>query len=374
MTELPRRPVEPLDPPPGRFDQVTATARRRRQHHALSVLGVVAVFLTGISVGSTLSLGTRVAGVPQAIVDLATNGGRAPDAPPPTSTATSASVTPKAAARSSTPSTKRSKRRVVSSAPSLTATQKSATPVRDPVRTRVSALSGRAVSVGGQPVRGLYVYAGKPGLREFVPTAQPVARTARDGSFSLACPGTPVLLTAWPLNDSSSVDPTRTATWAATFVGGATQPRIAAVAPCSRRGKVTDVVIQAGSAVSGTAAVPDTCDTGRAVSLWLYAEPALRVWVTGVRDGATYRIDGLPPGQHSLGFGGDRRGVVVAGGQTTAADVSFVCDSTPTTSPSPSPTTSPSPTATSSPSSTPSPTIPTEPAPKPATPTTAPPT
>ncbi len=366
MTDVPHRPVEPLDPPPGRFDQVTATARRRRQHHALSILGVAAVFLTGISVGSTLSLGTRVAGVPQAIVDLATFGGRAPDAPPPPplASATSASVTPRAA--SSAPSAKRSVRQGETSAPSSSPVT-STTPARDPVRSRVSALSGRAVSVGGQPLRGLYVYAGKPGLGSFVPTEQPVARTASDGSFSLSCPGTPVLLTAWPLNDASSVDPARHSTWAATFVGGATQPRIAADAPCNRRGKVTDVVVQRGSSVAGTAVVPDACDTGRAVSLLLYDEPALRVRVTGVRDGATYRIDGLPPGQHSLAFGGDRREVVVAGSLTTVADVSFFCDALPTTTPSPAP----SPTSTESPA--PSPSASTAPEPKP-TGTTAPPT
>ena len=88
---LPRRPIEPLEPPDDRFQHVLKDAHTRRRHRALSVLGVTAVFLTGLGGGMSLDNGVR--SVPEGLVNLASQlqpGGDQPGA----TTSTEASRTP----------------------------------------------------------------------------------------------------------------------------------------------------------------------------------------------------------------------------------------------------------------------------------------
>ena len=354
MTDIPRRQVEPLDSPSGQFDVVLGRARQRRQHRAAQVLTASAVFLAGV--GGGMSIDGGVSSVPQALVRFATNDAQPPSAPAPAgSTATSASVTPEV--------TPTRERRTPGAAP----TPKAAATVapRAPLAVR-----GRAVAPGGSPVAGLFVYAGEPGQVGFVRGREPLAVTEKDGSFSLPCPGTPVLLAPWPL-DGTAGGLAATAEWAPTFVGGATQPGSAAKAPCNRRGRVSVTVVQRGSAMAGTADVPTACDDGRALRVWLYDDRTLAVRVDELRDGAEFRVAGLPPGRHTVLAAGNRTTVTVGGGATAVHDVTFGCNrpepspsptesATPsTTSPTPLPTSSvtqepsPTPTETSSPSPTP---------------------
>ena len=333
MTDMPRRSVESLPPPSGQFDLVVSRARQRRQHRATQVLAASAVFLAGV--GGGMSIDGGVTSVPQALVRFATNDAKPPPAPAPApaeTTTTSASSTPEV-----TPSRKQ--------------TTPETAPTRAPAATvapeGVLAVHGRALTPGGSPVAGLFVYAGQPGQSDFVPVAEPLAVTAEDGSFSLPCPGTPVLLAPWPLGAPAG-DLAATAEWAPTFLGGATEPGSAAAAPCNRRERVTETVVQRGSAMAGTADIPTACDNGRTLRMWLYDERTLALRVDEVRDGAEFRVAGLPPGRHTVLAAGNRTTVTVGGGVTAIHDVTFGCDR-------PEPTPTPEPTA----SATPSPTSPT---------------
>lgn len=324
---LPRRPVEPLASPPGHFDEVMARARGRRHARAARVLTVVAVFLAGVGGGLSLDGGVRA--VPEALVELATDGDEPTADAVSQETATEASVTPEVT------------QKPTATKLSVAATTPTAQP-RDAL-----AVTGRATSAGGKPLSGLYVYAGRPGAGRFVPQRDPVTVTDSDGTFSLPCPGTPVLLTSWPLGKPAG-DLAASARWAATFVGGATDPASASDAPCNRRGRQTDVVLQRGSALAGTAAVPGACDTGRSIAVWLYNDRSLAVRVADVRDGDGFVLRGLPAGQHTVGTAGARSTVTVGGGETTTVDVLFGCD-LPSPTPEPTETATPTPTPTETP-------------------------
>lgn len=339
LDELPRRPVEPLAPPPGQFDVVLSRANRRRQRHAAQLLTVLAVFLAGVGGGMSVDGGVR--SVPQAIIDLTTDGGADAQAPPPVDTSTSATVTPEV----TTPSPET--RTVTQTAP---ATEEA--PPQEAL-----AVHGRALSTDGTPLAGLYVYPGAADAEGFVPVDAPVAVTDKHGLFSLACPGTPVLLSPWPVNQ---VVESATAEWAATFVGGATQPSSATDAPCSRSDKVIDVVLQRGATVSGTAEVPAYCDDGRPLRVLLHGEPSVSVRLADLRDGDTFAVGGLPPGVHTLAVSTTRTSVTVAGSATTTQDIAVVCEAP---LPSETPTPTPDPTETSAPPPSESPTAAPEPTP-----------
>lgn len=342
---LPRRSVPPLDPPPGRFDEVISAADHRRMRRLTTVLVVSGVFFAGIAGG--FALDRPATEVPTALVDLARGVGE--DEPavtaPSESPRNSASVTreteePAPATKSPPPTSKPSGSQPGETNLALTQT----------VPPGPAAVNGAAFGVAGQPAAGLYIYPGVKGADGFVPVAAPVGRTAEDGSFSIPCTRTPVLLTPWRLNEPAGQQ-AATATWAATFVGGVTDAHSALAAPCATDGTVTRTIVAAGSTVSGTVELPEACGPeGRSLRLWLHNEAAVSVRVADLLDGDGYRIGGLPPGQHTLAATGNRGTVTVGGGETVTRDVTFGCDDGPT--PSPSPTTSPS----SSPSSQPSPT------------------
>ena len=341
MSERAGRRVEPLAPPPGQFDLVLSRATQRRQRRAARLLGVTAVFLAGL--GGGMSVDGGVTAVPSRLVEFATDGGTPTAQAGPVETSTAASDTPDVTA---------SPEQQEQPAASPTAVASTAPP-------GVLAVHGRALSTDGTPLGGLYVYAGRPGTEGFVPTAEPAGVTAEDGTFALLCPGTPVLLSSWPLNVPAG-DRAATARWASTFVGGATQPDSAVDAPCSRKERVTDTVLAPGSAVAGTVEVPAACDDGRTLSVWLYEQRSLRVQVGDVRDGDGVRVAGLPPGRHTVAACGELVSVTVGGGLTVTQDVTFGCDS-----PSPTPTGSPTGTPVYSPSPTPLPTVSATPEPTP---------
>lgn len=351
--DLPRCSVPPLPPPPGRFDDVLSAAHHRRMRRLTTVLTVSGVFVAGIAGG--FALDRPATEVPTALVDLARGvgnsdpGGAAPSEGP----SNSASVTreeeePPPAPKSPSPTP-----RPVSSPPQTTNLTLTETAPPGP-----SAVHGVALGVAGQPASGLYIYPGVKGTDGFVPTAEPVGRTAKDGSFSLPCSRTPVLLAPWRLNEPAGQQ-AETATWAATFVGGVTDVRSALAAPCSTDGTVTRTIVQPGSTVSGTVVLPEACGPEvHSLRLWLHNEPTVSVRVADLLDGDSYRIGGLPPGQHTLAASGNRRTVTVGGGETVTADVTFGCDdgSTPSPTPTGSPVPPPSaPPATPAPSGTPSP-------------------
>lgn len=337
---LPRRQIEPLAPPPGQFDAVLTRAHRRRFERGTRLLSILVVFMAGLAGGMSLDGG--VASVPSAMVDFASNVVAPKAVPTPLDTETSASVTPEVSP-SPSPATKT----VTQTAPVLAS----------PSPQGALAVRGRALTTDGTPVAGLYVYAGVAGADEFVPTAEPATVTGKRGEFSLTCPGTPVLLSPWPVN--TPVDDAA-AEWAVTFVGGATQPSSATDAPCSRTDKVVDVVVQRGATVSGTAVLAPTCAPGRTLRVQLHGEPSVSVRLGGLADGDPFTVGGLPPGVHTLAAGSTRTSVTVAAPSTTVQDVTFDCGAplpseTPTPTPEPTETATPAPTgdATTAPAPTP---------------------
>ena len=337
---LPRRAVEPLPPPPGRFDEVLGRAKQRRQRRALNVLGVVAVFLAGL--GGGMSIDGGVTQVPQAILEIATEQVAGSD------TSTAASKKPRTAAPTQEAASQEAK----------TAVAPSTQPARLAVR-------GQALTPRNTPIPGLYVYPGRPGADGFVPTRRPATLTGRDGRFEVACTDTPVLLSPWLLNRPAG-NRAAIAQWAATFVGGATDPTSAAPAPCSGAGEVTTVVLQRGSALEGTAQVPSSCDSGQPLWVLLSNERDLTVRVRGVRDGEAFRVAGLPPGRHTVGANGARTKVTVGGGATVMQDVTFACDrAEPSQSPGPATPTPPDPLPSPDPEPLPSVTPTEEPGPRP---------
>jgi hypothetical protein len=340
VNELPRRPIEPLPPPPGQFDAVLARTRYRRHRKVTTVLTVSTVFMAGIAGG--ISLSGDITQVRARIAQAAADVGIAP--PAETSSSPPASRTPK---------TKNSKRpRVLT----RTATVEVPPPVvAQPKPRGMLAVRGRAVDVAGAPVAGLFVYPGRQGVDGFVPTSNPAGRTAKDGTFSLPCHRTPVLLSPWPVN-APATDLAASAIWTATFVGGATDAASAPSATCSR-GRVVETIVQGGSAVEGAVTMPADCaDSTHPLWLWLHNDRDLTVRIPDLVDGASFRIAGLPPGQHTLGANGSRTKVTVGGGETQTLSVPFACEpGTPLPSPEPTASTTPSGLPTPSETATPEP-------------------
>jgi hypothetical protein len=330
VNDLPRKRIEPLTPPTGELERVLARARYRRHRRAFALLTVSVVFVAGL--GGGFALGRDV---PREVVDAVaglTNG-----------------VTRETDTTSASPSATSEASRT----PEGSRTQDAATGGSDVVRTEPKpgtlAYHGQAVGAAGQPAAGLYVYVGVPGIDGFVPDGWAVGRTDKKGQFTISCPHAPVLLAPWPLlGDAKSK--ARNVSWAATFVGGATDPTVAEAVPCTRSNKVDVTRVGRGSAVEGDVHIPDSCiDDEISMWVWLNGSRAVHVKIQDLRDGDHFRVSGLPPGRHTLGANGRLHPVTVGGGETTVQDVTFFCDDGPT--PEPSPTES-----TTAPTSTPEPT------------------
>ncbi|MGH8893916.1 MAG: hypothetical protein ACRDWY_11520 [Actinomycetes bacterium] len=343
MNDAPRRRIQPLQPPEGQLDAVLARARYRRHRKASTVLTVAVVFIAGVAGGFVLD---------RPVTDIVAIAGLGDDDNAATSTESPTSPPTETADQAGSDDDPGRGSEVT-------------VPVQSPAPPGVLAVHGKAVGVAGQAAAGLYIYPGIPGTDGFVPTSQPVGRTADDGSFSLSCTRTPVLLAPWPLNAAAG-EAAGTATWAATFVGGVTDVRSALDAGCSRKGRVTRTIVQHGSTITGTVTFPQACDT-QAMSLWLWMnnERSLSVRLKGLEDGDSYRIGGLPPGQHTIGANGRHSTVTVGGGETVPRDVAFSCDdgTPPEPLPSETPTTVPTPTTGVTPS--PSESAPSQPEPSP---------
>ena len=335
MNDLPRRRIEPLSPPTGELERVLARARYRRHRRAFALLTVAVVFVAGL--GGGFALGRDVpSDVAQAVNNLTdrVSGETTTTTPSPTVSSSAATRTPKGSR-----------------------TQEAAATGADVVRTRPKpgslAYHGQALGPAGQPAAGLYIYVGTPDVDGFLPNGWAVGRTDKRGQFRISCPHAPVLLTPWPLlGDAKSK--ARNVSWAATFVGGATDPSVAEAVPCSRSNTVDVTRVGRGSAVEGDVHMPDSCrDDEISMWVWLNGSRAVHVKVQDLRDGDHYRVSGLPAGQHVLGANGRLHPVTVGGGDTFIQDVTFFCDGAEPTSEASSPTET---TTTSTPTSTPDPT------------------
>jgi hypothetical protein len=218
VNDLPRKRIEPLSPPTGELERVLARARYRRHRRAFALLTVSVVFVAGL--GGGFALGRDV---PREVVDAVDNltdgvSGETTTTSAPPSASSSATRTPKGSR-----------------------TEDAAATGGDVVRTRPKpgslAYHGQALGSAGQPAAGLYVYVGVSDIDGFLPSGWAVGRTDKKGRFTIACPHAPVLLAPWPLlGDAKSK--ARNVSWAATFVGGATDPTVAEAVPCTRSNTV----------------------------------------------------------------------------------------------------------------------------------------
>jgi hypothetical protein len=334
-----RRRVEPLPPPPGSFDEVMRRAHYRRHRRAAGALTLAVVFVAGVAGGVAID-------APRHIVEAANHAANQL-APP----AESESPDPDAGGKDGKDG-KGKKGKKDKGKSSIAGGSGDG-------RQSISYLRGVAVGPAGQPAGGLYVYVGVRGSDTFVPTRNAAAVTAADGSFTLPCPRTPVLLAPWPIFGQAK-SKARAASWQATFVGGATNALTASVAPCGE--KVVRTVVLAGSTVTGNVSMPVPCDDQHNdLLVWLHGDRRSHVRIQDLTDGAVYRVGGLPPGQHTLVTNDVHTLVTVGGGAVSEADVVLVCDGpsttpepTDTSKPSPSPTASKTPTGAASPSPSPS--------------------
>lgn len=329
--QLPRKRIDPLPPPPGQLDRVLGQARYRRHRRAMAILSVALVFVTGL--GGGFALGRDV---PRDLIDAAgsfVDGQQPNDA---------VSATPSSGHKAAATKKKETRK------PSHRATE-AASGTNHPARGAL-AYRGQAVGAAGQPAVGLYVYVGISGIEGFRPDGWAVDRTDEQGKFTLSCPNAPVLLAPWPLRGDAK-SKARNVAWAATFVGGATDPAVAEDAPCTRQNKVDVTRIGRGSAVEGKVALPAGCQAEtRSLQVWLHNDPDTYVKAQDLSDGETFRVSGLPPGEHTLNAKGRLTRFLVGGGTTAHENITFPCVDLPTVTPTPSVTTS-TPTATPDPTS-----------------------
>ena len=336
MTPRPTRSIEPLPPPPGRFDQVLREARSRRYRRAAAVTGVTGVFLAGIMGG--LALG-GVGGVQQRIVALA--GGNTHTAEP-SDTATATKAASRTVGTTATTSTHKSH-------PSRhSGTSGPAQPV--------AMVRGRAVDMSGTPVVGAYVYGGHYQAGDFLPTALPVARTGPTGRFAIPCGGA-VLITPWPLNR-----PLREAVTSPVAATMVTAP------VCSGSTDAQVTTMPAGSTVEGQVRTDVGCASEDfQAALWLDGNRSTAIRLAHLHEGDAFRLTGVPQGKHLLRIHGKEYDVAVpAGAATVTRNVTVACPDlptpteipslTPSPAPTPSETQSPSPTTTATPTESPSPT------------------
>ncbi len=326
-----RRRVEPLAPPPGRFDSVMAQARSRRYQRATAACGITGVFLAGIVGG--LSLGGGVTGVRDRILAVAGDAaGPAATSPAPAATSpdqsSQASVVPPTGGTASSSDTAGAG--AASAADTAAAT--SAAP-----EAASSVLRGRVVDPAGAPVAGVYVWTGQAtAAGGFLPD-RAVTTTDAKGRYEVSCSGAPVLVTSWPVN--RSLGTSATGTWAATFVDDAR-----CSAPPDRR--VT--VLQRGGVVEGRVQTDVGCpDVRFPLWLWLGGDRGVAVRLGDLAEGDRYLISGAPDGTSVLGARGRTTSVTVEAGGTVEQDVTFACPSLP--APTPDPTTTPLPTPSETP-------------------------
>ena len=309
--QVPRKRIEPLAPPAGQFDRVMSEARYRRHRRAMALLTVSFVFVAGL--GGGLALGRDVPErIVQAAAEVVRGGPTTSAAGEPSETATSATGSANAS-QASTKGTPQQQAPI-------------ATKLSDPPRGKLS-YRGRAVGPAGQPAAGLYVYVGVPGETGFVPSGDHIGFTAKDGSFSMSCPKAPVLLAPWPINAEAKAK-ARNVDWGATFVGGASQALLASDVPCTRNpDRIDETTVLRGAAVEGNVSMPAGCrDAELGLWVWIGNDREFHVNVQELEDGDTYRVSGLPAGEHTIGANGEHYRVRVGATGTVRQDVLFACD------------------------------------------------
>jgi hypothetical protein len=332
MSNLPRRPIEPLAPPPDSFDRVLATARRRRRVRGLiaasSTMVVVLVAAASFALGASLNVNHRL--VPandqqSSNSDRKSNNNQTSGPRPQTSTKLSG----------------RSKKHSVADTTSHLAPT-------------ISWLRGRAVDSSGNGIEGLYVLPGIRGQRTFSTDGRVPATTDAGGYYKIACPGAPVLLATWRINYVYAGDSAGGA-WGATFVGS--EDGAPVVPKCN--GPRYKTTLAQGATVTGQVVDTGPCvpDDNYHLALWLGENKSTRIFLDGLYSGSTFTFSGLPAGTHTLGMRHQIRPVAVAQGADVDADVYFACDGTtsvpsatttqnvppPSESPTPTPTPSPTP-------------------------------
>lgn len=340
MTKLPRRHIEPIDPPRDSFDRVLTSARRRRRHTALvvtsSTLAVALVAAGSFALGSSLN----------ATANLENAAHRTPTAGP-----------------SSTPSPSRSGHHKVKRTPPSQPNPGAAE--------TIIWLRGRVVDPLGNGIAGLFVLPGSPGHLTFTPSGVRASTTDRDGNYAIPCPRAPVLLSTWQLNSNLQAKATG-GTWASTFVeGSATKPVVPSCGTTLHK-----TTLDVGASLHGTVEVTGDCAPGTTfpVWVWLNGDRSKSVRLIGLRDGETFTFDGLPAGTHTLGANGVKTSIPFAAGSSHERNAAFTCKDgvtpgsptgsgsptatpTPTVTPTVTPTATPTPTPTLTPTPTPSPTI-----------------
>ncbi len=331
MSAGPRRRIEPLTPPPDRFDSVFREATARRYHRAAAAVGITGVFLAGIFGG--LAMGGP-SGVRDSIV-AAVNGGTPTASPSPSDgVSTQASGVPN-----------HGRKHGDKASGTVTAPPE---PVTSPY------LRGEVLNAAGSPVSGLYVYTGVTAAEGFVPNASP-ARTNGSGWYQVPCTGGPLLITSWRLN--VNLGPSATGGYAARFVD---------TPSCAKTEHHLVTRVEEGAVVQGDVHTDVACP-GTTFPLWLWigGDRLASVRLSGIEGGSRYRISGAPEGTSIVGARGVTHAVDLRSGETEEQDVTYTCPNRPTTTPDPTMTPEPNPTPTE-PTGSPSPT---EPTPSTSTPT-----
>lgn len=325
MSNPPRRPIDPLAPPPDAFDRVLGTARRRRRHRGLiaaaSTTVVVLVAAASFALGASLNASQRI--VPANSHKDHNNQTSSP-------------------------------RPQTSTKPSGRSTHHSRAVTTTPEAVAISWLRGRAVDPSGTGIQGLYVLPGIRGHWTFSTDGRVPAITDARGYYKIACPEAPVLLATWRINQAYAGQ-TAGGSWGATFVGSNDGAPV--VPKCNGAGYRT--MLFPGGTVTGQVVDTGPCVPGDNyhLALWLGENKGTRIFLDGLYSGSTFTFSGLPAGTHTLGMRHQLRTVPVAQGANVDADVHFTCDGTtsvpsgtttqsippPTESPTPTPTPSPTP-------------------------------
>lgn len=295
MSNLPRRPVEPLAPPPESFDRVLATARRRRRKRGLiaasSTMVVAFAAAASFALGASLNFTDPIAPAKHNSLNSPTSGLLPQPSPNPSGGSKNHAGT---------------------------GTTKPGTPT-------TSWLRGRAVDSSGNGIADLYVLPGIGGQRTFSADGRAPARTDASGFYKIACPEAPVLLATWRLNYSYAGQAAG-GSWGATFVGSKDG---APVVPKCNGQRYKTTLVQ-GATVTGQVVDTGPCVPGDNyhLALWLGENKGTRIFLDGLYTGSTFTFSGLPAGTHTLGMRHQLRPVPVAQGASVEANVYFACDGT----------------------------------------------
>jgi hypothetical protein len=295
MTNLPRRPIEPLEPPPDSFNRVLGEARRVRRRRGLvaaSAMSVLAMVAAGsFALGASLKVTHEI--------DPADH-----KTPAPQTSGSSRSHPAKSAGSHNGHSQSASTKKSVAAS---------------------SWLSGRAVDATGTGIANLFVLAGLPG-RSFSSDGRVAGVTDASGYFRIHCPHAPVLLSTWQLNRDYYVADVG-AQWAATFVGDAGGHSI----PKCDGPSYTTTLAQ-GATVTGRIVESGPCVPGDRYDLWLWlgGNRSNAIRLHGLDDAVGYRISGLPPGTHIIGVRHQIRSVLVTAGAAVDGNAYYACNGTTT--------------------------------------------